>query len=375
MINLRYHIVSITAIFLALGIGVALGGTFLDNYTVDQLNSNISSAEKRIRSTSAESARLKRQIALTDKRDRALSLLASQSLFRGNLTGVPVMVIAVDGIDKASQDTLRATLAGAGAEFMGTVSLTDKLNLDDASAADLAKALNLPSPTVASVRAAIASRLARSLVVAGLPSPRSAPGATTSTVPGATTTSSSTTSTTTSTTTTTTTTTTPAPTTSSSGSTTTTTLPPGAKRAEPPVITALRRGGYLNYQPPEGGSSDDKLLTTDSLRYVVVSGQGAKVPDADMLLPMLRAMTATSGTAPVVMASAGVGDDPEQTRGLAITPIRNDDVLRHGVSTVDDLEMFSGLAATVLALQDLGRDVHGHYGVGDGATSQLPIGP
>ena len=30
MINLRYHIVSITAVFLALGIGTALGGTFLD---------------------------------------------------------------------------------------------------------------------------------------------------------------------------------------------------------------------------------------------------------------------------------------------------------------------------------------------------------
>ena len=36
MINLRYHIVSITAVFLALGIGLTLGSTFLDRVTVDR---------------------------------------------------------------------------------------------------------------------------------------------------------------------------------------------------------------------------------------------------------------------------------------------------------------------------------------------------
>ena len=51
MINLRYHIVSLTAVFLALAIGVLLGGTYLDKYTVDQLDQSITNAEERIRET------------------------------------------------------------------------------------------------------------------------------------------------------------------------------------------------------------------------------------------------------------------------------------------------------------------------------------
>ena len=38
MINLRYHIVSITAVFLALAIGVVMGTSFLSRATVDLLN-------------------------------------------------------------------------------------------------------------------------------------------------------------------------------------------------------------------------------------------------------------------------------------------------------------------------------------------------
>ena len=48
MINLRYHIVSITAVFLALGIGVVMGTSFLGKATVDQLKTQISRAESRI---------------------------------------------------------------------------------------------------------------------------------------------------------------------------------------------------------------------------------------------------------------------------------------------------------------------------------------
>ena len=42
--------------------------------------------------------------------------------------------------------------------------------------------------------------------------------------------------------------------------------------------------------------------------------------------------------------------------------------MNKNVSTVDDLESFDGDAAVVLALEDVPA-VHGHYGVGDGATS------
>ena len=43
---------------LALGIGAALGSTFLDRYTEDLLDRNIRSAEARIQATDAENDRL-----------------------------------------------------------------------------------------------------------------------------------------------------------------------------------------------------------------------------------------------------------------------------------------------------------------------------
>ena len=40
MINLRYHIVSIVAVFLALGIGVLMGSTIVDRAIVSTLRSS-----------------------------------------------------------------------------------------------------------------------------------------------------------------------------------------------------------------------------------------------------------------------------------------------------------------------------------------------
>ena len=56
---------------------------------------------------------------------------------------------------------------------------------------------------------------------------------------------------------------------------------------------------------------------------------------------------------------------------MTVGPIRQSNPLNKNVSTVDDLESFDGDAAVVLALEDL-NDLHGHYGVGNGASSLLP---
>ncbi|HEY4376875.1 MAG TPA: copper transporter, partial [Acidimicrobiales bacterium] len=120
-------------------------------------------------------------------------------------------------------------------------------------------------------------------------------------------------------------------------------------------------------------SADDQLLTHDGYRYVFVTGPTPAIPDGEVLRPLLRYMS-TDGPVPVVVASAAVGDDPEATRDNAIQPILNDAALKDAVSTVDDLESFPGLAASVLALKQLDNDVHGHYGVGDGVSALLPSG-
>jgi hypothetical protein len=62
VINLRYHIVSIVAVFLALGIGVVMGSTVIDRVTVDTLNARVNSVERSVRAADAENRRINGQL-------------------------------------------------------------------------------------------------------------------------------------------------------------------------------------------------------------------------------------------------------------------------------------------------------------------------
>ena len=105
MINFRYHIVSITAVFLALGIGTILGSTFLDRYTVDQLDRNIRSAEERIDDTEAENRRLEERLDASTARDLAM-IAASEVYFGGLLTDRPVLIVAAPGVEQGTLDAV-----------------------------------------------------------------------------------------------------------------------------------------------------------------------------------------------------------------------------------------------------------------------------
>ncbi len=98
MINIRYHIVSITAVFLALGIGTALGSTFLDRYTVSLLDRNIRNAEERIRETKGENQRLTSELADARARDAALIQSGGQDIVSPRLADVPVIVVLENGV-------------------------------------------------------------------------------------------------------------------------------------------------------------------------------------------------------------------------------------------------------------------------------------
>ena len=157
MINIRYHIVSITAVFLALGLGVALGSTFLDGATVDVLERNIKSAENRISATNAENDRLNDQLDKSKERDDSLTLVGSESLLAGELTDVPVLVIAAPGVESGDVDVLATMLERSDADFRGTLQLTDKLDFTGGPDSDLASDLALTSPDLATLKTVVRS--------------------------------------------------------------------------------------------------------------------------------------------------------------------------------------------------------------------------
>ncbi|HSL60040.1 MAG TPA: copper transporter, partial [Acidimicrobiales bacterium] len=110
MINLRYHIVSITAVFLALGIGVALGSTLIERATVDTLESRLDEQEERLDETDSENARLRAEIDQRDELDQRLAEAGPARLFAGHLTDVSVTLIGRRGTDPEALTELESAV-------------------------------------------------------------------------------------------------------------------------------------------------------------------------------------------------------------------------------------------------------------------------
>ncbi len=99
-----------------------------------------------------------------------------------------------------------------------------------------------------------------------------------------------------------------------------------------------------------------------------LSGSSGAV--AGRLLVEGFANAAVDGRVPLVVGE--VFGEGAAERGDALSPILDDERLASRVTTVDDLEWTEGSVAAVLGLSDLGRDVVGHYGFGNGAEGLLP---
>lgn len=354
MVNLRYHIVSITAVFLALGIGITMGSSFLGDAAFQQVKTNVRSAERRIDATRKENSDLRAQVDRDEERGEDLTDQAAERIFDERLDDVPIVVIATPGVDESSLDDLTAALVGADADIDGTLVPSDRLALEgDDEVDELSALLDTTSNEPDQLRRLLVNRLAAVLTRAAEPTDGSGDG--TSRPPEGTTT-----------------TTDPNDTTTTTTSSTTT---PPTTEPNPATGVALVRNlveaGFLDYEPARNGAELDDLLEDEGYRYVVVSGPEPELDDADFVQPLLRAV-AEDRPAPVVLASAAAGDDPEAVRSAVVGPVRDDAQLAERVTTVDNLESFPGVAAVILALQDLGRDRRGHYGVGEGATAQLP---
>ncbi|HEX2192730.1 MAG TPA: copper transporter [Acidimicrobiales bacterium] len=140
MINLRYHVVSLVAVFLALTVGIVMGSTVIDKVTVDALNRRVDEVSRRVRNAEEENRRLGDQ--LTNVRDFADQ--ARDHLSHAHLRGVPVLVVGVTGIDRKPVEGLRQALVSSEATLAGTVWFTAKMRLDsETDTRALASALGL----------------------------------------------------------------------------------------------------------------------------------------------------------------------------------------------------------------------------------------
>jgi hypothetical protein len=131
LINLRYHIVSLTAVFLALGLGILLGSAVLSGALVDRLESDISSARD------ARNDAQERADEIAVERDLSNDLVAALAprVTEGLLTGIQVLFVRTDQ-DADWHDAVQAAITGAGATNAGSIVLTSKWSLRNAADRD-----------------------------------------------------------------------------------------------------------------------------------------------------------------------------------------------------------------------------------------------
>jgi hypothetical protein len=133
MVNFRYHLVSLIAVFLALAVGIGLGATVLDKVTVDTLRDRISQVEKTANDTRRQNSQLSDQVA----RDQDFANQTADLAVVEQLVGRRVLIIGMRGIDRGPVDALVKTLTNAGADLQGTIWFTRKFTLQNTADASL----------------------------------------------------------------------------------------------------------------------------------------------------------------------------------------------------------------------------------------------
>jgi hypothetical protein len=332
VINLRYHIVSLTAVFLALAIGLTLGTSFLDRFTVDNLEGQLTDVERQVRETEAENRSLSERVGAFESHDSDLAAQLPEQLFANQLAGMPVLVVTTQGTDEELlADAVRA-MSGAGATLAGTWVLTDRWELtEDGDVDALSNVLLLTTTDIARLRRNAAIRLSEVLTAAAVTAPEGAQVA-----------------------------------------------PP----SEPELVAQLVRTGFLEYRPLQGVAEPRVLLPSADTRYLVVSGR-PESDEAQALAVRLLEELAADTTAPAVAAQGAVdlpdvsGKPPseDERRTTFVGRIRSGEIDRERITTVDNLDTAAGQAAVVLALRSLGVGPVGHFGVAPGATRLLPAPP
>jgi hypothetical protein len=126
MINFRFHIVSLIAVFLALALGVVMGATVIDEAIVDGLNARIKRVENESDAQRAQNSELQAEI------DRLELFVGDEFAVAGLFEGTPVPVIAPRGVDGDTARSTAALLQVAGANAPGVLWLEDKWQLGDA---------------------------------------------------------------------------------------------------------------------------------------------------------------------------------------------------------------------------------------------------
>lgn len=314
MINLRYHIVSLVAVFLALALGMVVGSTVLNEGTAQVQRSIGEFLRRQSQQTQAQNVTLRGQV----DRYQTFGGAVLAGLVSGKLQGRSTVLLDTDRVDDGTRSKVEQALRAAGATVSGRITFaTDRLALTaDGDRTRLGELLDLPAGDRDALRTTLIERLSGRLSVpARLPQ-------------------------------------------------TDTTRPQD-------MITGLQDAKFLadtDLPRPvtDGGEAFPKA---GSLFVIIGPTDAATLLDPKAFLVPLADRLSARATGPV----AGV----ESETGVSswVVALRGDKDATERVSTVDDVDAVYGQVALVDALAGrLANQAAGHYGFKHRSTGLLPEG-
>jgi hypothetical protein len=308
VISLRYHIISIAAVFLALALGVVLGSTAISNRLLSGLSSNRAELSRQVTDLQAERNKLQARLADAD----VFSATVGPRIVAGALRGRTVVLVTTADASPADRDALTGLLSNAGATVTGELQLTEAFTdpsrsdqLSELSTRLLPAGLRLPT---ASDAGTLAGGLLGSLLLTN----------------------------------------------PSNGKAQATTAETAA------VLAGLSDGGFVRIGP---------RLQPAQLVVVLTGGASRANSSGDRagILARFATQLDRSGIGAVLAGRPG-SDEGNGPIGV----VRADTAAASVLSTVDDVGTAAGRVVTVLALAEQAQGRTGRYGTGGNAQAVVP---
>lgn len=121
MINFRYHVVSLTAVFLALAIGLVVGTAALNGPVADSLKNQISALNKDNSNKRDQITQYREEL----NRSQDFATQIAPTVLGGKLAGRKIVVLALPNTSEYADDVI-AMLTVAGATITAKVTVNDK---------------------------------------------------------------------------------------------------------------------------------------------------------------------------------------------------------------------------------------------------------
>jgi hypothetical protein len=309
VIDFRYHIVSIVAVFLALGLGLFIGSTSLRG----KVSADLTTRTQNVTHTNGVLRGQLKEAQSQIQRDESFDAALTPYAVQGRLAGQSVVVISAPGVDDNIRSDVVKALGDAGATVNGDVRLQDSLidPSQDQFLGTLADRVALSSRSLPNAAGGVrALALLADVLV------------------------------------------------------TNARRPPVPHNAASKVLAAYDAGNLVSVS---GNQPQPANLAVVLAAPAPADGDTSVNDQKQSLLGTFARYLDRDAMGTVVAGPATAAD-----KGGLLDVVRSDKAIRATVSTVDTVDAPSGVIAVVYALVEQTSGGAGSYGIGSGADRPLP---